>query len=109
MKCWDVADFELIGVKREPGKQTEGLMARDGKYVGKAVIATNQSIKERLLRRLERNRAEQPPGLPTAVADPSVEWVGPGMTARVRYLRSESKLRHASVQDLDEEDADGRR
>lgn len=108
VKCWDVADFDLIGVKREPGKQTEGIMAQNGKYVGTAVIATNRSIKERLLRRLERNRAEQPVGLPTAVADPSVEWVGPGMTARVRYLRGEPKLRHASVQDLHEEDADGR-
>ncbi|OBQ59587.1 DNA ligase [Mesorhizobium loti] len=102
-KCWDVADFELIGVKRERGKQTEGLMARDGKYVGSAVIATNRSIKERLLRRLERARAEQPAGVPKAIAGPSVEWVSPGITARVRYLRGESKLRHASVQDLHDE------
>lgn len=103
VKCWDVADFDLIGIKREPGKQTQGLMAQNGKYVGTAVIATNRSIKERLLRRLERARAEQPAGIPTAVAGPDVEWVGPGMRARVRYLRGESKLRHASVQDLHDE------
>lgn len=108
VKCWDVADFDLIGVKRERGKQTQGIMAQNGKYVGTAVFATNRSIKERLLRRLARNRIEQPAGVPTAVADPSVEWVGPGMKARVRYLRGESKLRHASVQDLHEEDASGR-
>ncbi|WP_244661673.1 RNA ligase family protein [Mesorhizobium huakuii] len=107
-KCWDIDDLDLIGVKRQTGKQTEGLFAKDGKYVGKAVIATSRAIKERLWQRIERDRAEQPAGVPTAVADPSVEWVGPGMTARVRYLRGESKLRHASVQDLHEEDADGR-
>ena len=47
-KCWDVDDLDLIGVKREAGKQTEGLFAKDGKYVGKAVIATTRAIKDRL-------------------------------------------------------------
>jgi bifunctional non-homologous end joining protein LigD len=104
-KCWDVDDLDLIGVKREAGKQTEGLFARDGKYVGKAVIATSRAIKERLWRRIERDRAEQPAGVvPTAVADGDVEWVKPGITARVRHLRGEAKLRHASVQDLREQD-----
>lgn len=106
-KCWDTGDFDLIGVKRAAGKQTEGILARDGKYVGKAVIAINRSIKERLLRRLERGRAEQPAGVPTAVADSSAEWLRPSMTARVRYLRGESKLRHASVKDLREKDDAG--
>lgn len=102
VKCWDVDDLDLIGVKREPGKQTEGLFAKDGKYVGKAVIATTRAIKDRLWRRIERDRAEQPAGVPTAVADPGVEWVKPGLTARVRHLRGEPKLRHASVQDFRE-------
>jgi bifunctional non-homologous end joining protein LigD len=75
------------------------------KYVGKAVIATSRAIKERLWRRIERDRAEQPAGVvPTAVADGDVEWVKPGITARVRHLRGEAKLRHASVQDLREQD-----
>ncbi|MER9768846.1 DNA ligase [Mesorhizobium sp. M0189] len=103
-KCWDVDDLDLIGVRREPGKQTEGLFAKDGKYVGKAVIATTRVIKERLWRRIERDRAEQPAGVPTAVADGDVEWVKPGITARVRHLRGEARLRHASVQDLVDRD-----
>jgi len=41
--------------------------------------------------------------VPTAIADASVEWVMPGITARVRHLRGEAKLRHASVQDFQEE------
>jgi len=33
-----------------------------------------------------------------------VEWLKPGFRARVRYLRGENKLRHASVQDVQETD-----
>ncbi|TRC98288.1 DNA ligase [Mesorhizobium sp. WSM4303] len=102
-KCWDVDELDLLGVKREAGKQTEGLFARDGKYVGKAVIATGRAIKERLWQRIEGDRTAQPAGVPTAEADGDVEWVKPGITARVRHLRGEAKLRHASVQDFREE------
>lgn len=101
-KCWDVDDLDLIGVKREAGKQTEGLFAKDVKYVGKAVIATTRAIKDRLWQRIERDRAEQPAGPPSAVAN-DVEWVKPGITGCVRHLRGEAKLRHASVQDFREE------
>ncbi|MBA1141772.1 DNA ligase [Mesorhizobium sp. CCANP35] len=103
-KCWDVDDLDLIGVKRQSGKQTEGLFARDGKYVGKAVIATTRAIKERLWQRIERDRTAQPAGIPTAAADGGVEWVKPGIKARVRHLRGEPKLRHASVQDFQVQD-----
>lgn len=102
-KCWDVDELDLIGVKRQPGKQTEGLFAKDGRYVGKAVIAANRAIKERLWQRIERARAQQPAGVPAAVAEASVEWVKPGITARVRHLRGEAKLRHASVQHISDD------
>ncbi|MER8615947.1 DNA ligase [Mesorhizobium sp. M1409] len=103
-KCWDVDELDLIGVKRQAGKQTEGLFSRDGKYVGKAVIATTRAIKDRLWRRIERARAKQPAGVPTAVVDGDVEWVKPGsITAAVRHLRGEPKLRHASVQGFRED------
>ncbi|WP_292326026.1 RNA ligase family protein [Mesorhizobium sp.] len=101
-KCWDVGDFELLGIKREPGKPAVALVAREGKYAGGAAITANRSIKERLWRRVQEARTKQPVGVPTAVVD-DVEWVKPGITARVRYLRGESKLRHASLQDLREE------
>jgi len=50
-----------------------------------------------------RDLTGQPARVPTAIADASVEWVMPGITARVRHLRGEAKLRHASVQDFQEE------
>ncbi|WP_032808700.1 RNA ligase family protein [Mesorhizobium sp. WSM1293] len=97
-KCWEFGEFDLLGIKREPGKETVGLMARDGKYAGPATIALTKALRERLMARVRKG--QPPAGVPTAVVGPNVEWVGPGMTARVRYLRGEAKLRHASVQDL---------
>ncbi|RWC47943.1 MAG: DNA ligase [Mesorhizobium sp.] len=98
IKCWDISELDLIGVKRQAGEWTEGLFARDGKYVGKAVIATTDAIKDRLWKRLQKARAGPPSGVPTAHVTPDVEWVKPGIKARVRTLRGEPKLRHASVQ-----------
>lgn len=95
-KCWEVGDFELLGLKREPGKQTVGIMAREGKYVGSATIALTKQMRERLMKRV---RNDKPPiGLPTAVTGPEVEWIKPSVKARVRYLRGEAKLRHATLQ-----------
>lgn len=97
IKCWDIAELDLIGVKRKAGEWTEGLFARDGKYVGKAVIATTDAIKDRLWKRVRKAKAA-PPHVPTAQITPDVEWVKPGIKASVRTLRGEPKLRHASVQ-----------
>ncbi|MDG4874221.1 DNA ligase [Mesorhizobium sp. WSM4935] len=100
-KCWDIGEFELLGIRREPGKPAVALMARDGKYAGGAMINANRSIKERLWRRVEEARAKQPAGMPTAVVN-GVEWVRPGILARVKTLRGEAKLRHASMLDFRE-------
>ncbi|MER9580960.1 DNA ligase [Mesorhizobium sp. M0276] len=102
-KCWEVGDFELLGLRREPGKQTVGLMARNGKYAGPATISLTNQMRERLLQRVQTGRAA-PHGLPSAVTRSDVEWLKPGLTARVRYLRGEHKLRHASLQDFWEVD-----
>ncbi|MBB6411893.1 ATP-dependent DNA ligase [Mesorhizobium sangaii] len=102
-KCWEVGDFQLLGLKREPGKQTVGLMAREGKYAGPATIALTKQMRERLLQRVQKGRAA-PQGLPSAVTSSDVEWLKPGITARVRYLRGEAKLSHASLQDFRDED-----
>ncbi|MES0000074.1 hypothetical protein NKJ90_14875 [Mesorhizobium sp. M0051] len=102
IKCWDISEFDLIGVKRQAGKWTEGLFARDGKYVGKAVIATTNAIKDRLWKRVQQARSSPAGGLPSAVVTQDVEWVKP-IEASVRTLRGGRKLRHASVQNFREE------
>ncbi|CDX26603.1 ATP dependent DNA ligase [Mesorhizobium plurifarium] len=98
-KCWEVGEFGLLGVRRAPGKPTVALVAREGKYAGSAILAANQSIREPILRSLEASRAKQPAGVPSAVVD-GVQWVKPGFTARVRHLRGELKLRHATVESI---------
>ncbi|TPJ51961.1 DNA ligase [Mesorhizobium sp. B2-6-4] len=95
-KCWEVGEFELLGLKREPGKQTVGIMAREGKYVGRATIAVTKQMRERLM---ERVRSGRPPvGVPKAAVEPEVEWLASRVKAKVRTLRGEPKLRHATVQ-----------
>lgn len=89
-KCFEIGDFDLLGVQSEPGRPTMALMARDGKYAGKAVISTTRSIKDRLWQRVQQAKARPPEGLPKAVVTPEVEWVEPGIKARVKFLRGAS-------------------
>ncbi|CAN7353862.1 hypothetical protein LJR234_002151 [Mesorhizobium amorphae] len=78
-------------------------MGRGGKYAGSAFISLPKKLRERLWERVRKGRANAPAGLPKAVASPTVEWVKPGITARVKHLRGEAKLRHASLQDFRDE------
>lgn len=103
IKCWEIGNFDLLGIKREPGKQTEAILGRNGRYAGKAAVSTTRSIKERLRQRIQQAKARPPEGLPKAVVTPDVEWVEPGIKAVVKSLRGEHKLRHASVQDFSDE------
>ncbi|MES0188956.1 hypothetical protein NKK48_30290 [Mesorhizobium sp. C386A] len=70
-KCWETGDFELMGIKSEPGKQTTAFVARDGKYAGSATIALSKQMRDRLWQRVRQSRAEQPASAPKAVAVPA--------------------------------------
>ena len=63
------------------------MLARDG---------TNNAIKERLWKRAQQGKAS-PAGWPTAVVTSDVEWVRAGVNMRVKTLRGEPTLRHASM------------
>ena len=103
-KCWDVDRLDLIGVKREVGKRSEGLFAKEGKYVGKVVIAATRAIKERLWQRIESAIVpSSPPACPRRSPTAMSSELSPASPGRVRHLRGEPKLRHASVQDLRED------
>ncbi|UCI23668.1 RNA ligase family protein [Mesorhizobium sp. B2-8-5] len=96
IKCWETDDFDLWGIRRRAGKRTEAIVGREGKYVGAPAINMTREIGERLVARM---RSEPPAVVPRAVAD-DVEWLEPGLKARVRSLRGELKLRHGSVQKI---------
>lgn len=98
-KCWEVGDFDLLGIKRRPGKPAVALVGRDGKYVGSPAISITREIRERLLKRV---RGASPAPVPTAIASGDIEWLRPGLTATVRSLRGEAKLRHGSVKAIKE-------
>ena len=101
IKCYDEADFNVIGVQRERGKPAMALMAdQKGRYVGSAFVTLPRGIRERLWQRVqEKSGAPAPKGMPAGKA----EWVKPGLVARVRFLKGEEKLRHATVKDVREE------
>ncbi|MBZ9674565.1 RNA ligase family protein [Mesorhizobium sp. ES1-1] len=100
IKSYAVSEFELLGVEREAGKPAFALMAdrATGKYVGSAFITLNREMRERLWKRVQDHAGSAPKGMKR----PATQWVKPGIIARVKHLRGEEDLRHASLLDFSE-------
>ncbi|WP_240992466.1 MULTISPECIES: hypothetical protein [Mesorhizobium] len=98
-KCYTVGEFELLGVEREAGRPAFALMAEPGtrKYVGSAFVSVNREMRERLWKRVQEHAGEAPKDVNKR---PATQWIKPGIKARVRHLRGEKDLRHASLQDF---------
>ncbi|BCH05200.1 ATP-dependent DNA ligase (plasmid) [Mesorhizobium sp. 131-2-5] len=101
IKAYSVDEYELLGVEREPGKPAFALMAErgTGRYVGSAFITLNREMRERLWQRVQEHAGAAPNGMKR----PATQWVKPGLIGRVKHLRGEDDLRHASLQDFREE------
>ncbi|ESY99187.1 hypothetical protein X736_33325 [Mesorhizobium sp. L2C089B000] len=106
IKSYMVEEYELLGVEREPGKAAFALMAdrKTGQYVGSAFINSSRAIRERLWKRVQEHAGPAPKGMKR----PATQWVKSGIIGRVKHLRGEEDLRHASLQDFREDDTDGR-
>lgn len=102
IKCYTVGEFELLGVERDAGKPAFALMGEIGtrKYVGTAFINSSRAIRERLWKRVQEHAGPPPNGMKR----PATQWVKPGLIGRVKHLRGEEDLRHASLQDFRDED-----
>jgi DNA ligase D-like protein (predicted ligase) len=100
-KCYAIGEFDLLGIEREPGKPAFALMAdrKTGKYVGSAFINSSRAIRERLWKRVQEHAGPAPRGMKRS----ATQWVKPGLIGRVKHLRGEDDLRHASLQDFREE------
>ncbi|CAN7499239.1 ATP-dependent DNA ligase [Mesorhizobium caraganae] len=100
-KCYAIGEFDLLGVEREAGKPAFALMAErgTGRYVGSAFITLNREMRERLWERVQQHAGAAPKGMKR----PATQWVKPGLIGRVKHLRGEEDLRHASLQDFREE------
>jgi len=96
-----IEEYDLLGVEREPGKPAFVLMAErgTGRYVGSAFINANREMRERLWKRVQESPGQAPKGMKR----PATVWVKPGLIGRVKHLRGEDDLRHASLQDFREE------
>jgi bifunctional non-homologous end joining protein LigD len=92
-KAFEEAEFDLIGVRRERGKPAMALLARNGRPAGSAFITLPAGIRERLWERVVTHSAR-----PARKADAG-ERVRPGIVGRVRFLRGEEPLRHATLRD----------
>jgi bifunctional non-homologous end joining protein LigD len=106
IKSYAIDEYDLLGVEREMGKPAFALMAdrQTGKYVGSAFINSNRAIRERLWKRVQEHAGPAPKGMKR----PATQWVKPGIIGRVKHLRGEEDLRHASLQDFREVDDNGR-
>lgn len=77
------------------------LMADKGHYMGGAFV-TFKADKRRALWDRVQGRVGAPP--PKGLAREKAEWLKPGLVGRVKFLRGEEKLRHASLKDFREDD-----
>lgn len=100
-KAYSIDEYELLGVEREAGKPAFALMAErgTGRYVGSAFITLNRELRERLWKRVQEHAGAAPKGMKR----PATQWVRPGLIGRVKHLRGEDDLRHASLQDFRDE------
>lgn len=97
-KCYAIGEFDLLGVEREAGNPAFALMAErgTGRYVGSAFITLNREMRERLWKRVQDHAGTATTGMKR----PGTKWDKPGLIGRVKHLRGEEDLRHASLQDL---------
>jgi bifunctional non-homologous end joining protein LigD len=101
-KCYEESTYEVAGVLREPGRPAVAYMVtpdKERRYVGGAFITLNQKMRERLWARLQKAKGKPVKGVD---AKPGTEWVKPGLIGRVRHLKGEEKLRHATLQEVEE-------
>ena len=96
-KCYTTSDLEVAGIVSGTGKPTVALMVdAERNYVGGAFV-TRQDYKHRMLARVTK-KAMPLPRILKAKSD--AQWLEPGLIARVRHLRGEEELRHASVVEI---------
>jgi bifunctional non-homologous end joining protein LigD len=90
MKAFEEAEFDLVGVRRERGKPAMAMLARNGRPAGSAFITLPAGIHERLWERVKQ--AVKPVRKPD-----ETQWMRPGIVGRVRCLKGEAPLHHATL------------
>lgn len=97
IKCYVEKEMDIIGVKRESGKPAMVLMADHGRYMGGAFVTFKADKRQALWDRVQEKAGASPP---KGLAKEKAEWLKPGLAGRVKFLKGEEKLRHASLRDF---------
>ncbi len=79
------------------GKPTMVLMADNGHYMGGAFVTFKAEKRQALWDRVQGKTGAPPP---KGLAKEKAEWLKPGLVGRVKFLKGEEKLRHASLKDF---------
>lgn len=99
-KCYRVDDFDVIGVGMTGRGENVAFLAFPDTdlYAGSAFVTLRRGEKERFWRAVERLKTDTPlkPRKPNSVR------LAPGLKAKVRHLRGEERLRHASLLGIDD-------
>ncbi|RWM39917.1 ATP-dependent DNA ligase [Mesorhizobium sp.] len=97
VKCYVEKEMDIVGVKRESGKPAMVLMADNGRYMGGAFVTFKADKRQALWDRVQGKAGALPP---KGLAKEKAEWLKPGLVGRVKFLKGEEKLRHASLKDF---------
>jgi bifunctional non-homologous end joining protein LigD len=94
-KCFTEGVFDVLGVERTTTGEVNALLARpEGGYAGRAFVTLSQDDRQLFHAKAKVLETEiAPPGVKAA----SARWLRPGLQVRVRFLRGEEHLRHATL------------
>ena len=100
VKSYTVADYAVLGIERSRTGLPIALLAsldREPAYVGDAVVALEPHERAAFWARIEKLGTPRA-RLAGTLARRKASWVKEGLVARVRHLRGEDKLRHATIE-----------
>jgi bifunctional non-homologous end joining protein LigD len=100
-KCYDEAEFVVIGAEHEKGKPAFAFLARENadglEYAGSAFITLAAEDRDRFWTMLEAGACSKPI-IPMAKKS-KARWTEPRLRVRAEYLKG-SALRHATLREL---------
>ena len=105
VKSFTVGDYSVLGVERSLTGVPVALLAtlgRDPTYVGNAMVTLPAAERKAFWSSVETLGTPQA-RLSGFSRNKKATWIREGLVARVRHLRGEDKLRHATLQSLDVE------
>jgi bifunctional non-homologous end joining protein LigD len=98
-KAYGEGEFHIIGLARDAKALPMALLARgelpDLRFAGTAIIALPYEDRDAL--RVAADFLEVSKPVVRHTGKQQAQWLKPGLVARVRFLRGEEKLRHATV------------